>query len=87
MTDDDKLRLLHVLHRGLDECRNLAMACDHPQLTRLTDILELIPRVIAFGKDDDVEILMGEWESYCSKYATSNDYYYMNCMNVDPGSF
>lgn len=76
MSDTIKQRLLYILHIGLVEIRNLAPQTEkQKQVCALADILELIPGVIAFNKEEYLAIIREEFEKYAAKYNSPYEYH------------
>lgn len=66
-------RLAYILHLGLTEARNLALAADHQQLADLTDALEILPKMMNNPSDEDLEMLRFILKDYQAKYHLSYD--------------
>ncbi len=69
-TDDIKLRLLYILHRGLVEIRLLAGANRGQQAFDLADALELITGMLKDWHDGDMEKARSLLKTYHDKYPT-----------------
>ena len=61
-------RLLYILHRGLTQARNLALAGEQKQLADLTDTLEILPGLIDRWQDDDLALVRSVFQTYQNKY-------------------
>lgn len=61
-------RLLYILHRGLTEVRNLALAAEAEQIADLADALEILPGMMDRWDDDQREIARFVLENYQKKY-------------------
>jgi hypothetical protein len=75
MSDSIRQRLLFILHRGWVEARLLAMKGDNKQAEALADMLEIVPAIIAFNKDDDLAMLRQSFAEYSAKFASRFDYH------------
>ena len=67
-TDDIKLRLLFILHRGFVETRLLTQANKGRQIFDLADALELIPGMLKNWQDGDLERVRSLLKTYQDKY-------------------
>jgi hypothetical protein len=61
-------RLLYILHRGLIEVRNLALAAEQEQIADLADALEILPGMIDRWNDDSLTMARFVLETYQRKY-------------------
>ena len=71
---DRKKRLLHILHLGFVEVRNLALAAGNQQIADLADAMELLPRFIEDCTEEDQELIRFVLKTYQEKYHSSFDY-------------
>jgi hypothetical protein len=67
-------RLLFILHLGLVEARNLALAAGHEQLADLADAMELLPRYVNDCSEENLELIRFVLKTYQEKYHSSFDY-------------
>jgi hypothetical protein len=65
-------RLLFILHRGLVQARNLALAANNEQLADLTDALEILPGLLDHWQDEDFETVRFVLRNYQEKYPGSS---------------
>jgi hypothetical protein len=61
-------RLLFILHRGLVEARNLALAKGTEQIADLADALEVLPCLLDQWEDSHLELIRQILDNYDSKY-------------------
>jgi hypothetical protein len=61
-------RLLFILHRGLVEARNLALAQGNEQIAELADALEIVPSLMDHWEDDHLELVRNVLATYQQKY-------------------
>jgi hypothetical protein len=61
-------QLLYILHRGLTEIRNLALASGQEQIADLADALEILPGMIENWNNDQSEMAHFVLQAYQSKY-------------------
>ena len=66
MTPNEKKRVLFILHSGLVEIRNLALASNNRQIAALADALEIIPT--EFLVEDSFQRIINYVEDYQKKY-------------------
>jgi hypothetical protein len=71
---DLKRRLLYILHLGLTEIRNLALAAKHEQIADLADAMEILPGFVNECGEDDVEMIRFVLKTYQDKYHSAFDY-------------
>jgi hypothetical protein len=64
-------RLLFILHRGWIEARELAQAGRSDQLYDLAEALHPIPAYMSRWRDEDLETIRLNLETYCKKYPGS----------------
>jgi hypothetical protein len=74
MPIDIERRLLFILHRALIETRLLAQAGKQQQLLDLADALEPLPSWMASWRDERIEELRSNLESYAAKYPDAFEY-------------
>jgi hypothetical protein len=68
-------RLLFILHRGLVEIRNLALAAGHEQIADLADALEILPRMVEHWDQEKADLAHFVLRNYEGKYPVrSYDY-------------
>jgi len=77
-------RLLFILHRGLTEARNLALAQGNEQIADLADALEILPRYVQGCNEEDVELIRFVLKTYQDKYPGSNYDYLAYFEKYDP---
>ncbi len=68
MSTSPATRLLYILHRGLTEIRNLALASGQEQIADLADALEILPGMIENWNDDHAEMARFVLRAYQNKY-------------------
>jgi hypothetical protein len=61
-------RLLRILHSGLVEARNLALRDQNSQISDLADALETLPTEMSNWKDDSLEAIRFNLQTYDEKY-------------------
>jgi hypothetical protein len=66
--DDLAKRLLYILHRGLIEIRNLALAQGQEQIADLADALEILPGFFERWQDSHLEMIRFVLRTYQGKY-------------------
>jgi hypothetical protein len=71
--EEIRKRLAYVLHLGLVEARNLALAEGHLQIADLADALEVLPRLMENCKEDDLEMVRLVLREYQAKYHAAYD--------------
>lgn len=67
-------RLLHILHLGFVEVRNLALAAGNEQIADLADAMEVLPRFVAECREEDLEIVRFVLKKYQDKHQSTYDY-------------
>jgi hypothetical protein len=77
-------RLLFILHRGLTQARNLALAQGQSQIADLTDALEILPGLLDRWNDDHLEMIRFVLKSYQDKYPGQAYDYLANLDQYDP---
>ncbi len=65
---DISRRLLYILHRGLVQARNLALAQGNDQIVELTDALEILPGMVDHWNDDHLDMVRFVLRTYQDKY-------------------
>ena len=65
---DLESRLLYILHWGLVEARNLALGGRNEQIHDLADALETLPGELQNGKEDSLEAIRFNLQTYEDKY-------------------
>ncbi len=69
VTTDVRDRLRYIIHLGLVDIRNLALAGGHDgQIADLADILEILPGAIGGDRDPDLTVIHEEFERYDRDY-------------------
>ena len=71
---DLKKRLLYILHLGLTEVRDLALAAGHKQISDLADAMEILPGLVDRCSEDDLEMIRFVLKNYQDKYHSAFDY-------------
>jgi hypothetical protein len=71
---DLKKRLLYILHLGLTEIRNLALAGEHEQIADLADAMEILPGFVHECSEEDLELIRFVLKTYQDKYHSAFDY-------------
>jgi hypothetical protein len=71
---DIKKRLLYILHLGLTEIRNLALAAKHEQIADLADALEILPGFVNQCSENDLDLIRFVLKTYQDKYHSAFDY-------------
>jgi hypothetical protein len=61
-------RLLFILHRGLTEIRNLALASGNEQIGDLADALEILPGIVEHWTPEKADLAHFVLRSYEDKY-------------------
>jgi hypothetical protein len=64
-------RLLFILHRGLVEMRNLALAQGNKQIAELADALEILPSLIDHWQDEHLQLIHFVLEKYQKEFPES----------------
>jgi hypothetical protein len=64
-------RLLFILHRGLVQARNLALAARNEQIADLADALEILPGLLDRWDEKDLEMVRFVLQNYQEKYPGS----------------
>ena len=65
-------RLLFILHRGLVQTRNLALAGHNEQIADLADALEILPGLLDRWDEKDYETVRFVLRNYQDKYPGSS---------------
>jgi hypothetical protein len=68
LPDDLAKRLLFILHHGLVDIRNVALAARNQQIADLADALEILPGIIDHGEEDRLELVRFALRSFQEKY-------------------
>ena len=71
---DLQRRLLFILHRGLVESRLLAQGGNQQQVFDLADALEPLPGWLASWKDEYLDAVRENLETYAAKYPNAFRY-------------
>lgn len=66
--DDLARRLLYILHRGLVQARNLALARGDEQIADLADALEILPGMMNCWNEGHLEMVRFVLKTYQDKY-------------------
>ena len=66
--------LLYVLYRTLNETRSLALGGNSAQAAELTDAIETIPSELNNWRDDSLEAIRFNLETYHKKYPDTDEY-------------
>jgi hypothetical protein len=61
-------RLLYILHLGLTELRNCALAARQEQGADLADVLEILPRYVEHCNEEEMDLLRFVLKTYQDKY-------------------
>lgn len=67
-------RLMYVLYRALNDARSLALAGHSAQLAELTDAIETLPSEVNNWRDDSLEAIRFNLQTYHQKFPGTNDY-------------
>jgi hypothetical protein len=86
-SEDLKLRLLFILHRGLVEVRLLAGTNKSNQVFDLADALELIPGMLKDWHDDDFDRITTLLKTYQDKYSVGGFDFLARLSKQDPLPF
>jgi hypothetical protein len=81
---DLRKRLLHILHLGFTEARNLALAQGHQQIADLADAMEMLPRLVDECNEDEKELIRFVLKTYEEKYPKSPYNYLARFESWDP---
>ena len=65
-------RLLQILHSGLVEARNLALRDHNCQIADLADALETLPTELSNWKEDSLEAIRFNLQTYDEKYRNNS---------------
>jgi hypothetical protein len=89
MTNPSNLqrRLLFIIHRALVEIRLLAQAGRTQQAFSLADALEPLPGWLVAWRDEYLEEVHSNLETYASKYPDAFDYISFIDKHKPPASF
>lgn len=68
LSHDLSRRLLFILHRGLTEARNLALAKGDEQIADLADALELLPSLMDRWEEQHFDLVRSVLKTYQDKY-------------------
>jgi hypothetical protein len=75
VTDTDlHKRLLYILHLGLVEIRDLALACGHERIADLADAMEILPGLVDKGGSDELDLIRNVLKGYQEKYQSNYDF-------------
>ncbi len=80
-------RLLFILYRALVEARLLAQAGKAQQILDLADALEPLPGWMAAWKDEYLDAMRANLETYSKKYPGAFDYLDFIDKYEPPGAF
>lgn len=76
-------RILYILHCGFVEARNLAYAGRSEQIAELADAMEILPRCVSAGSEEDREMVRFVLKNYQDKHPAMYDYLaYLEDRNV-----
>jgi hypothetical protein len=67
-------RLLYVLHLGLVEIRNLALAASQQRIADLADAMEILPGLLDKGGSEDLDLIRHVLKDYQEKYQSNYDF-------------
>jgi len=67
-------RLLYVLHLGLVEIRNLALAASQQQIADLADAMEILPGLLDRGGSEGLDLIRHVLKDYQEKYPSNYDF-------------
>jgi len=81
---DLRKRLLHILHLGFTEARDLALAGAHQQIFDLADAMEILPRLVDNCNEDEKELVRFVLRTYEEKYPDSRYNYLARFDSYDP---
>ena len=81
---DLKRRLLYVLHRGLVEARLLALSKKEQQLFDLADALEPLPGYLDNWRDEHLDSIRFNLQTYQHKYAGESFDYLGHLEQYEP---
>lgn len=68
LSEDLRKRILYILHYGLVEARNLALAGETEQIHDLTDALEILPGFLDQWKEEHMDMIRFVLRTYQGKY-------------------
>jgi hypothetical protein len=75
LTENDlHKRLLYILHLGLVEIRNLALAAGQEQIADLADAMEILPGLLDKGGNDELDLIRNVLKDYQEKYHSNYDF-------------
>ena len=74
MNSEIKHRLLFVLHRAWIESRLLSRQGNCEQAEELADLMEIVPGIIAYQKEEDLKILKEGLAAYVKRFESRFDY-------------
>ncbi len=77
-------RLLYILHQGLVQTRNLALARGDDQIADLADALEILPGMISCWNDSHLEMVHFVLKTYQDKYPGGTYDYLANLDKYAP---
>ena len=83
--EDIAKRVLYILHWGLVEARNLALCGKHQQIFDLADALETLPGELQNWKENSLEMIRFNLQTYESKYRGQVYEYLKYLEDEDPG--
>jgi hypothetical protein len=67
-------RIMYVLYRALNDARSLALAGQSAQLAELTDAIENLPSEVNNWRDDSLEAIRFNLQTYRQEFPDANDY-------------
>ncbi len=67
-------RLLYILHLGLVEVRNLALAGGQEQIADLADAMEILPGLVDKGGSDELDLIRNVLKDFQEKYQSNYDF-------------
>jgi len=73
---------MYVLYRALNDARSLALAGRSAQLAELTDAIETLPSEVNNWRDDSLEAIRFNLQTYREKFPDTNDY--ARYLDFDP---
>jgi len=85
-SNDVTRRVLHILHWGFVETRNLALGDNQQQIHDLADAMETLPEELKAWREDSLEAIHSNLETYENKYRGRCFEYlkYLHAKQPDP---
>lgn len=80
-SDALKKRLLFILHRSWQEARELALQNRSQQLHDLADAVHELPASMSRWKDEDLQMIRFNLQTYLDKYPESRRFQYVEFLD------